>query len=338
MQYGLLLLCLGFFALPVFAQSTNRAQDVSSASVPAVANTNDPVELAYEKLMQDDDAAMAEVDAWIQENQRFADQGAGVPSVEMNARIRKRIEPVRRAYEDFLQKHPNHGRARLAFASFLEATGDEDEALVQMLKAKEVEPNNPAVWNNLANHYGHRSPVTNAFTHYEKAIELDPKEPVYYHNFGTTVYLFRKDAMAHYGITEQQVFDKALTLYSNALALDGTNFVLATDVAMSYYGIKPPRPDAAIAAWDRAMSLAGGPLEREGVFVHLARWKVNAGRFAEAQADLNVVTNAALQEVKLRVQRNLNERKNPPASATNNAVVETPAATTSVLEPLPAKP
>ena len=31
--------------------------------------------------------------------------------------------------------------------------------------------------------------VKKAFSYYEKAIELDPKEPVYYHNFGTTVFL-----------------------------------------------------------------------------------------------------------------------------------------------------
>jgi len=58
--------------------------------------------------------------------------------------------------------------------------------------------------------------VKKAFDYYAKAIELNPQEPIYYHNFGTTVYLFRKDAMDFYGITEQQVYDKALGLYSKA--------------------------------------------------------------------------------------------------------------------------
>lgn len=302
-----------------FAESTNRIQAVSSASVPGVAGTNDPVELAFQKLMEDDDAALTEIDGWIQENNRFAEQGAGVPPHELNARIRKRVEPVKRAYEEFIQQHPKHGRARLAFASLLEETGDEPAALEQMLKAKEVEPNNPAAWNNLANFYGHRSPVTNAFTHYEKAIELDPQEPVYYHNFGTTVFLFRKDAMEHYGINEQQVFDKALTLYSNAMALDGGNFLMASDVAMSFYGIKPLRNEAAIAAWERALAAAAGELQREGVFIHLARFKMNAGRYDEARAHLNAVTNAELQDLKRRVLRNLNEKENPTQPPGTNA-------------------
>jgi len=91
-------------------------------------------------------------------------------------------------------------------------------------KALGLNAKDPAVYNNLANIYGHTGPVKKAFEFYAKAIELNPREPVYYHNFGTTVYLFRTDAKEFYGITEQQVFDKALGLYSNAMKFDPTNF------------------------------------------------------------------------------------------------------------------
>ena len=33
--------------------------------------------------------------------------------------FRARYEPVKEAYEAFLKTHPNHGRARLAYGSFL---------------------------------------------------------------------------------------------------------------------------------------------------------------------------------------------------------------------------
>ena len=51
---------------------------------------------------------------------------------------------------------------------------------------------------------------------------LEPDEPVYYQNFATTVYLYRKDAREFYHIGEQQVFDKALDLYRQATAAGGT--------------------------------------------------------------------------------------------------------------------
>ena len=311
-------------AAACFAESTNRAQAVSHASAPAVAATNDAVDLEYLKLMEDDDAALAEVDRWIRENDKFASEGAGVAREVLNERIMKRVAPVRKGYEDFLKRNPKHSNAHLAFASFLEEIHDDEIALEHMLKAKEADPKNPAAWNNLANYYGHYSPATNAFTHYEKAIELDPGEAVYHHNFGTTVYLFRQDAMQHYGINEQQVFDKALLLYSNSLRLDPTNFVTATDVAMTYYGIKPPRNDDALRSWNDALKLADGSLQREGVFIHLARINMNAGNFSVAQKHLNAVTNVELAELKSRVQRNLTAKENPlPEPATNATPVLT---------------
>jgi len=293
------------------------------------------VQVEYEQLMEVDNVAATEIDGWIIENNKFEAEGGGVPREELLKRIHDRRKPVREAYENFIKRYPNHGEGRLAFASFLEDSGDMDGALEQMLKAKEVDPTNPAAWNNLANYYGHFGGVTNAFTHYEKAIELDPKEPVYYQNFGTTVFLFRKDVREHYGITEQQVFDKALMLYSNAMTLDPTNFLLATDIAMTYYGIKPPRHDEAMKAWNCALTLAESDLAREGVMIHLGRTELTAGNFTKAREYLNAVTHAELAELKERVMRSLEAKENPKpeeeigsdegaSSATNQPPVKSP--------------
>jgi tetratricopeptide (TPR) repeat protein len=279
-------------------------------------NANDPVEKELQKVMDQDDEAQAEVDKWIRENQEFAAKGAGVSAAALNQRIRKRFEPVRKAYDDFIAHHPKHVRARTAYASFLGDVGDEDGAFDQLEKARELDPADPAVWNNLANYYGHNGPVKKAFDYYAKAIELNPNEPIYYHNFGTTVFLFRKDAVEHFILTEQQVFDKALELYSHALKLDPANFPLASDVAQTYYGIKPPRTDDALRSWTNALSLAHDEIEREGVQVHFARIKTHSGRFAEAHAHLSAITNAMYADLKKRLERALSEKESE-AGTTN---------------------
>ena len=120
---------------------------------------------------------------------------------------------------------------------------------------------------------------------------MNPNEPVYYQNLATTVYLYRKDAEQFYGINEQQVFDKALALYRKAMQLDPDNFPLATDYAQSYYGIRPLRTNDALVAWTNALQIAHDDIEREGVYIHLARIKIAAGRFDEARAQLDAVTN-----------------------------------------------
>src|SRR5213075_2065767 len=114
-----------------------------------------------------------------------------------------------------------------------------------------------------------------------------------------------------YGINAQQVFDKALELYSNAMRFDTTNFPLASDVAQTYYGIQPARTEAALKAWTNALSLAHDEIEREGVYLHFARLKLHAGRFAEAHAHLNAVTNEMYATLKTRLTRNLDEAEHP---------------------------
>jgi tetratricopeptide (TPR) repeat protein len=314
------------------AAVSNLVQQSIGVSV-TVANTNDPVEKELQKLMEDDDASQAEVDKWIRDNNAFAANGAGESKAELNRRILERFAPVRKGYEDFLQRHPDSASGHLAYGSFLNDIGEEYEASLQYEKAAQIDPKNPAAWNNLGNYHGHEGPVTNAFTDYAKAIELNPAEPVYYQNFATTVYLFRKDAREFYGINEQQVFDKALALYGQACKLRPDDFVLSADLAISYYGIKPLRTNDALAAWTNAMKIAHSDVEREGVDVHFARIKMSIGRYDEARGHLAAITNETYADMKHRLERSLAEREHPSTNAVNDLTNSVPAATNApVLE------
>lgn len=283
-----------------------KSQATTNSAGPAV---QDPIELELRRIMILDDEAQDEVDRWIKENNAFKAEGAGIGDATLNARILQRLESVKKAYDQFLEKHPKHARALLAYGSFLNDIGEDFEAMQRWEKSREMDPSNPAAWNNLANYYGHRGPIRKAFDYYAKAIELNPKEPIYYHNFGTTVFLFRKDAQEVFQIDEQKVFDKALGLYSQALKLDPKNFPLASDVAQTYYGIKPVRFKEALAAWEYALGLASDSVEREGVYIHFARLKIQAGDFDGARAHLASVTNAHYKVLKDRVVKNLAERQ-----------------------------
>lgn len=288
-----------------------------SVSIP---DPNDPVEKEYKKLMEEDDAAHDEVDKWIQDNKSFAEKGGGIPADVFNEKIRARLLPVRKGYEDFLKLHPEHADAHLAYGSFLNDQGEEEAAKAEFEKSRGIDPKNPATWNNLANFYAEAGPVTKAFEYYEKAIGLNPLGSVYYRNLAGAVSLYRKDAKEYYKIEEPQVFDKALKLYRQALQLDPRNYVLATELAETYYFIKPPPTDEALGAWTNALNIATTEIEKEGAIVHLARFKLNAGRFAEAHADLNTVTNETYGELKQLLLRNLADRENKATNASPEKV------------------
>ena len=298
---------------------SNLVQQDTGVSI-AMVNPNDPAEKELRQLMENDDAALAEVDGWIQTNDALVAKGAGETKEALNQRIHTRLDTVRNNYADFLRRHPDSSRGFMAYGSFLDDIGDEEAGKAQFENASQLDPKNPAAWNNLANYYGENGPLTNAFTDYARAIELDPTEPVYYQNLATTVYLYRKDAREFYGINEQQVFDKALELYRKAIQLDPENFELATDYAESYYGIRPLRTNDALVAWTNALNIAHNGVEREGIFIHLARVKIAALRFDEARVQLDAVTNAIYADVKTRMERNLVEREN----AATNPIVAMP--------------
>jgi tetratricopeptide (TPR) repeat protein len=309
--------------------ASNLVQQKTGLRV-AIADVNDPVEQAYQKLMADDDAAQAEVDGWIKERNKSGVPQMDVEKATLNGRIKRRFQPVIKGYEDFLTAHPNHVNARIAYGSFLNDIGEEDSAEAQWKRASEIDPKNPAPWNNMANGHGHNGDTKKAFEYYTKAMELDPTEPVYVQNLATTTFLFRQDAMEYYKITEQQVFARAMELYRKALSLDPENFSLAAELAQTYYGIKPPKlgdtnairaaemklGDEALAAWKAAQKLSNNELEREGIHLHFARWQINLGRYAEARTSLASITNEPWVATKKTLIRKL-EGREATAAATN---------------------
>lgn len=299
-----------------------------SASVP---NPGDPAEKELVRLMDLDDLAQTDADRWIQENDKFKAQGAGLSDATLTLKIEQRFTEVRKAYEQFIELHPQHARARIAFGSFLSDTGREDDAKDQWLKATEIDPRNAAAWNNLANFYGHRGPVTNAFKGYVKAIELNPREPLYYRNLATTLFLFRRDSTRFFGLEEQQVFDRSLALYREAARLDPTNFIYATDLAQTYYGIKPERHEDAIAAWKSALRLAHDDMEQQGIYIHLARWETMARRFDSASNYLDRIALPMFADLKKRLLRNLASRQAAPQAT--NTPLRSPGAHAPLSEP-----
>jgi cytochrome c-type biogenesis protein CcmH/NrfG len=277
-------------------------------------DTSDPRYVELQKVMEADDAADAEIDRWITERRAMDPTD---PRAESELAFRKRIEvkneEIQKQYEALLAKHPTYAPARNAFASFLAESGNEEDAIVQLEKASEISPKDAAVWNNLANLYGHVGPIQKAFPAYEKAVELNPYEPVYRYNLATVVFLFRKDAMEYYRCDEQQVFNRALATYREVRRLRPNNFRYAFDYAQTYYGVKPAPADtsegkrlaelklaeSARAGWLEALTLADNEEDRNGIFLHLARWNIRTGDFASART--NATADSSIAEGYFRV-------------------------------------
>lgn len=282
---------------------SNSAQEKTNVSVPAP-KPNDPVEKEFLTVEAEDDAAVEEIEKWSDEAGAAGAGSRAQAQLSLRQRMKERLDGVKRDYEDFVRHHPDYVRGRLAYGSFLHQTGDEEGALEQLEKARQLAPENPAVWNNLGNYYEERN-VKKAFECYSKAIELDPGQSLYYHNLAVCVYMFRADAQDYWKISEREVFDKSLALYQKAMKLDPDNFILATDYAECFYGIRPLRLKEGLAAWNQCLAVAHDEVEREGVYLHLARIHLALNQFNESQRALDAVTNKMYSVLKDKLASNL---------------------------------
>ena len=181
-------LLLGLFSAMLATNQVVAASNVLARTTgiqAPVVDTSNPVEREYQQLLEQDDAAQEEVDEWIKKAPRAGQAATAadeLASVTLNARIRQRFESVEQSYQAFLRRHPDHARARLAYGSFLSDIGRFDEAVQQWERAKDLDPKNPAAWNNLADHFSHFGPSDRCIQYFAKAVELAPKEPLYQYN------------------------------------------------------------------------------------------------------------------------------------------------------------
>jgi len=292
---------------------------------PATTNAPENPELVqaeFQKLLAADNAAQAEADRWVQDNQKFAAQGGGISKEDLRLKIQTRFAGVRKAYDDFLQRHPDHVPCLLAYGSLLNDLADEVAAAVQWERASTLAPTNPATWNNLANHAAGSGDPKKAFEYFERSIALAPNVATYRRNLGSAIVHFRTNAMAYYELGEQPVLDKGLKFLRQAQKQEPDDFPLATEIAQIYYGLEPPRVDEAIQAWDFAQKLAVDEVERDGVRLHLARVNLQAGRFEEARRQLGLIKYEGYADLKRKLAEQLAQAETP--AATTNAPPSVP--------------
>src|SRR5258708_33770755 len=93
------------------------AQTPTIISVPGT-ETNAAGEKEYERLQGEEDFAQGEVARWIAEN-HAKPKGTALSEADLERRVHERLEPVRKAYDDFVKRHPKNAQARLDYGSFL---------------------------------------------------------------------------------------------------------------------------------------------------------------------------------------------------------------------------
>ena len=233
-------------------------------------------EKEFAQILQADNAAITQITFWIHNNldrikENETERGA------LALRIRDRLAPIRQQYIDFLKRHPQHARARVAYGSFLTHIDHRQGAINQWKQALKTDPENAAALNNLAIHLGtialqtqQTRGIQEAFRALDKAIQLNPKEPLYRHNFATLLCSFQQPAARYYKIKPQQIIQKAIGEYDAAIKLSPNKFEYAADRAEAFLDLTPFPHAEAIRAWQATLAIAETPDERDWAYLQTA--------------------------------------------------------------------
>ncbi|MBS0631563.1 MAG: hypothetical protein JSS11_06590 [Verrucomicrobia bacterium] len=215
--------------------------------------------------------------------------------------FRTQIESVCSGYEVLLRDNPNMAEGFAAYGYLLSKLGQDKEAIRILLKANELDKDQPLVKNQIGNILAEQGHPVDALTYYLAAAKLAPKEPLYHYQIGTLLHEARDDFLKA-GEWKAEALDKAShDAFKQAAELAPDRIEFTYRYGESFYDLDPPDWDAALKVWAALEEKAQTSLERETMRLHAANILIKQGKTDHARIVLSTVTEKALQEQKQKL-------------------------------------
>jgi tetratricopeptide (TPR) repeat protein len=226
-------------------------------------------------------------------------------------------------YKHFLSDHPDHSRAMVAYGSLLYDQHREDEGVHWWEKAIAIDPQNALAYNDLANDYGHNGHADKALRYYQKAIDLEPTEPIFRFNWATTCQMFRNESHAVYGWSKEEIFQHSLDQFRQARDLVPQDFEMASTYAETFYMMPKPNWQGAYDGWQFCLKQPLNNDQRQFVYANLARTCIRLGRTDEARQWTAKLTDQGQASIRRTLERRIAESRMAvgPANTNSPAIV-----------------
>ncbi len=223
--------------------------------------------------------------------------------------LTRRAQQILSAYESYLEDNPRDVNGLILYGKFLRRMGQPRHATGLFLEADKIDPRLAVVKQNIANYLVEEGRLADALPFLLKAVELEPKEPVYHHQLGTFLFLFKEDLLS-LGIASAQTNDRSMhEAFRSASKLAPGNFEYKLRYAQSFFDISDPDWDKALGVWQDLRNQARDrPVsEREYLALGEARTMTQLGRGKEAVTILKTITSPSLRATRESLIKELKE-------------------------------
>jgi tetratricopeptide (TPR) repeat protein len=233
-------------------------------------------------------------------------------------RWKAQIRRLEGDYKHFLNDHPRHTRAMVAYGSLLYDQHREEEGIHWWEKAIAIDPNEAYAYNSLANDYGHNGRADKALLYYQKAIDLVPTEPIFRFNWATTCQMYRNESTKVYGWNKEEIFQHSLEQFRKARDLVPQDFEMASTYAETFYMMPKPDWQGAYDGWQFCLKQPLDDQQRQFVYANIARACIRLGRNDEATEWLAKLTGKGQASIRRLLERKIDQQ--------NSGLTNTPGA------------
>lgn len=213
---------------------------------------------------------------------------------------KEQLDKLAKVYADISARNPKSVKALNAEGDYLWKIMRREEALEKWKLSESLDPNNAETVNNLGTYELWAQNVEKAVDYFERACKLAPDNAFYHTNAANTSYMFRHQAAEKEGTDSETILLRALEHFHRAAQIEPLNPGFARAYAETFYILKVPDWNAAIAAWKHFLEVSP---EKDFAYSNLVRIHLKQGQKKEAQEDLDRIKDVKFDGLKKHFQQ-----------------------------------
>ncbi|MDB6094310.1 MAG: Tetratricopeptide 2 repeat protein [Verrucomicrobia bacterium] len=215
--------------------------------------------------------------------------------------FQRQLQQVSQGYEALLRDNPDYAPGYAAYGYLLGKVGMKKQSIVMMLKANQLDPDQPMVKNQIGNFIAEDGKPLDALPYFMAAIKLEPKEPLYHYQLGTLLHEARDDFIKSGEWTAEALDHAAHEAFGLAAELAPDRIEFTYRYAESFYDMTVPDWDGALKAWGALEEKAQTDVERQTMRLQAANVLIKQGKLDHARILLGTVTETSLQTQKQKL-------------------------------------